>query len=402
MAALLAGLVALSSDPSAEGMKALDEKRYDAAIESFTQAIAADPKDVAAHFYLALALSEAQRDDQAASQYRKTLELKPDLYEAELNLGILLLRDKQPAAAAPLLEKAALQKPKEFRPARYLGEALLMAGDAEDARKAFDAALQLDPKSAAPELGLARALMAEKQLDDAAQHFRKAVELDPANHNFLLALGQAYEDAGRAEDAIAIYKQFPDDPGAQEHIGRLELQSGAAADAIAHFQNALAKEPTNANRVALAEAYLKANQRDKALPLIDTALAATPDDYDLVMVKARILRDQRRFDAACQEFLAAARLRPTDWQPWSELAGLDVIREDYGGALFALDHVHALNADKPGHFFLRAIVLDKTHQVKPAIASYRHFLETSGGKNPDDEFKARQRVRILTDELNRR
>ncbi len=402
MAALLAGLVALSSDPSAEGMKALDEKRYDAAIASFTEALAADPKDVAAHFYLALALSEAHRDDQAATEYRKTLELKPDLYEAELNLGLLLLRDKQPAEAAPLLEKASAQKPKEFRPALFLGEALLTAGDGEGARKAFDAARELDPKSAAAELGLGRALMGLKQLDDAAPHFQKAVELDPANHKLLLALGQAYEDAGRTDDAIAIYKQFPDDPGAQEHIGRLELQSGAAADAIAHFEDALAKEPTNANRVALAEAYLKANQRDKALPLIDTALATAPDDYELLMAKARILRDQRRFDAACQEFQTAARLRPTEWQPWSELAGLDVIREDYAGALYALDHVHALNADKPGHFFLRAIVLDKTHQVKPAIESYRRFLAMSGGKDPDDEFKARQRVRILTDELNRR
>jgi len=29
-------------------------------------------------------------------------------------------------------------------------------------------------------------------------------------------------------------------------------------------------------------------------------------------------------------------------------------------------------------------------------------LESSGGKDPDDEFKARQRIRIITNMLNKR
>src|SRR5579884_2226658 len=94
--ALLLFLAFQSGDVS-NGLKALDEKRYDAAIESFTKAIAADPKDYAAHFNLALAYSLTGRNAQAASQYRETLAIKPDLYEAELNLGIVLLKEKQPA-----------------------------------------------------------------------------------------------------------------------------------------------------------------------------------------------------------------------------------------------------------------------------------------------------------------
>ena len=152
MRALLLALVSLlmgfASDPSADGLKALDEKRYADAVQNFTAAIAADSKDYSAHFNLAFALSMLHRDADSAAEYRKALDIKPDLYEAQLNLGILLVRDKQPADAVPFLQKAAAQKPNTFRPIYYLGEAQLDSGDAKSAQEAFQTAFGLDPKSA--------------------------------------------------------------------------------------------------------------------------------------------------------------------------------------------------------------------------------------------------------------
>lgn len=43
-----------TAGPAADGLKALDEGRYDAAAQSFTKAIEADPSDYTAHFNLAL------------------------------------------------------------------------------------------------------------------------------------------------------------------------------------------------------------------------------------------------------------------------------------------------------------------------------------------------------------
>jgi hypothetical protein len=45
--------------------------------------------------------------------------------------------------------------------------------------------------------------------------------------------------------------------------------------------------------------------------------------------------------------------------------------------------------------------LDKIHQQKPALESYQRFLAMSNGQNPDQEFQARQRIRILERELRR-
>src|SRR5579871_2342875 len=117
--------LALQSNYYEMGLKALDEKRYQAAVDNFINAIAAEPKDYALYFNLALAYSLLGKDAEAIPEYKKALEMKPGLYQAELNLGISLLREKQGAEAVPYLTAAAAEKPKEYRPNFYCAAALL-------------------------------------------------------------------------------------------------------------------------------------------------------------------------------------------------------------------------------------------------------------------------------------
>src|SRR5947209_17360683 len=113
---LLVALLALwaqsaAPDFQAQGLKALDEKRFDAAAEAFQKAVESDPKDYTALFNLALADGFLHRDEQAISAYKKVLDLKPGLYEAELNLGILLIRNKRGSDAIGPLKHASETKP---------------------------------------------------------------------------------------------------------------------------------------------------------------------------------------------------------------------------------------------------------------------------------------------------
>ena len=114
-----------SAGPAADGLKALDEHRYEAAVESSRKAIEADPADYAAHFNLAVAYGFLNQDDAGIAEYRKTLELKPGLYAAETNAGLLLLRQKRPAEALPLFEDASRQKPQDFAASRASSTSLI-------------------------------------------------------------------------------------------------------------------------------------------------------------------------------------------------------------------------------------------------------------------------------------
>lgn len=401
-AIVLAILALQGQDYIAQGSKALDERRYDAAVEAFRKAIEADPKDYYAHFSLALAYSLEGKDAEGIAEYRKALELKPKLYEAELNAGILLLRQKEPAEALPLLADAVEQKPAEFRPRYYLAEAQIGAGSPDAAEASYRRAIELDPKSAAAELGLAHTLAAGQKLAEAAPHFRRAAELDPGNRRFLLELAGLYDKAGQTEEAAAIYREFPENAAAQQRLGQILLESKQFVEAIPQLEAAYKKDPSQPNRVALAKAYLSARQLERATPLLDQAVATAPADYDLRMLYASALRDRKQYPAAAMQFAAAARLKPGDAQTWGELGGMLYLAGAYPQALSAFDKARDLGQNTPGNWFFRAIILDKLKQLKPALEAYRTFLSLSQGKNPDQEFQARQRARIIQRELEKR
>ena len=394
-------LAPAANDPQAAGLAALDRKDYQQAKEIFSQLAAADAKDYSAFFNLALAETSLREDEQASVHFRKVLELKPGLYEAELNLGILELRRKHPADAVPLLRDAVKQRPNQARPQRYLGDALLVSGDFPGAADAYRAALAIDPKAAVAELGLGQSLMRQSKLDEAVTHYRQAATLDPALQSYLLEIAAAFSTAGQTDKALALLKEFPNDPSAREESGRLYLAAKRPAEAITEFRAAVELSPTAANRIALATAYLANGQNDDAKPLLEQVLASNPNDFDLRMTLGRIQRDKRDYIGAANQFLAAAKLKPDSVMAWNEAVSVLVLAERYPEALAALDKVHNLNADTAGDLYYRAMVLDKLHQVKPALANYQHFLEMSHGKHPDQEFVARQRSRILEKEASR-
>jgi tetratricopeptide (TPR) repeat protein len=389
-------------DYTAEGTQALDAGKYDRAAELFGKAVAADPKDYAAHFHLALSYTMLQRDADGLAEYKKVLELKPGLYEAELNAGILLIRDKQASDAVEYLKQAVDRKPKEFRPRLYWAQALLESGDAAKAEEQYRAALDLDAKSAAAELGLAHAQVKQDRLADAAPHFRAAAQFDPHYRDGLLELAGLYEKNHRDAEAMAIYQEFPENPAAQERVGQLLLESKHSAEAIAPLEAAMQKGPTPANRLALATAYLFEKQFDKALPLLDQSVAAEPGNYSLHMMYGRGLRDAKKYDPAAQQFFLATKLNPDSREAWNELAGMLYMLEKFPESLAALDHAHQLGDDTPANYYFHAITYDKLRALKPALDYYREFLARSGGKFPDEEWKARQRAKLLDRELNKR
>ena len=403
MVCAIAALLLLQNvDFSAEGFQALEARNYVLAAQDFAKAVQADPGDYAAHFHLALANSLTGKVEEAIAGYRRVLELKPGLYEADLNLGMLLLGHKRSAEAVPYLEAATRSKPLEFRPQLYLADALFDSGASAPAAAAYRAALEINAQSAPAEMGLARSEVRSGNLQEAEAHFHKAAELDPSLKDAILELAPLYEKSGRTAEAIALYRQFPDNLAVRERLGMALLETGNPAEAIPHLEWAVAKSPTDANRLALAQAYRKNKQPDKEIPLLQQALAADPGNLDLRLAIGRELLDQRKFAEAAAEFERVVQAQPNRVEAWSDFAATLNSLADYPRALAALDRVKALGGEKPGHMYLRAIILDRLRDLKGALASYRQFLAADQGKLPNEDFQARQRARIIEKELERR
>ncbi|MDQ1469681.1 MAG: hypothetical protein QOJ99_1161 [Bryobacterales bacterium] len=396
-ALLLLLVFAPSDDYLSDALKALDAHQPAVAEPLLRKAVEADPKDYFAHFNLALALSLQQKDAEAIPELRKTLELKPGLYEADLNLGILLLRDKMPADALPVLKEAAETKPTETRPNLYYAQALLESGDAAQAELRYLALVAADQKSTAAQLGLARALLRQSKLPEAADHFRAAGFKDG-----LLDVAAEYEKSGRKSEAMTIYREFPENAAVRERLGQLLVDDKNAAAAIPNLEGAVRAAPTTANRLALADAYKMAKDVPKMLEQLQLAATADPGNHDVRMAYGRSLRDEHKLLPAAQQFLAATKIKPDSVPAWNELASALIINENYAEGLTALDHIRALGKEIPGNYFLRAITLDKLKLKPQALAAYQQFLASDDNAHPDQEFQARQRMRIIENELKKR
>jgi tetratricopeptide (TPR) repeat protein len=344
----------------------------------------------------------SNKDALAIPEYKKTLDLHPGLYEAQLNLSMSLLNAHDPAAAIPLLKAAGEQRPKEFKPVYYLATALLETKQLTEAIIEFEKAVEMDAASAGAELGLGQALARDGHRNEAGPHYRKAANLEHAYHSYLLELATMYEEHSELPQALDIYREFPDDLGAQERAGVLLLETGQTAAAITTLEPVVAKSPTPANQSALAHAYVQEKQLAKAEPLIAKGVASAPDDFEMRMFYGRTLRDQRKFPSAAEQFSAATRIKSDAAQAWTELAGVLIMAEQPLDGLAALDKVHALGAETAGHFYLRAITLDRLNKTKEALEAYNKFLAASQNVNPDQEFIARQRVKVLEKELGKR
>lgn len=395
-------MLAWQGDPVDAGTKLLEQEKYAEAIGVFQKVIAAETKSVPAHFYLGMAYGSLNRDAEAIAAYRQVLELEPGLYEAELNLGMLLLRGKQADQAIKHLAAASAKKPKELRPMLYWAEAASATGDWATAEKTFQSALELDAKNAAAHAGRGRALAKLGKYDEAQAALKRAGELDPAYGGALIDLASALDESGKKKEALAVYAATPKTAAVMERMGLLQIELGDPAGAATTLETVVREAPTTASRYALATAYLRSKQTEKAVPVLNAAIEQEPKSAELRLMLGRILRDQKNYPGAAQQFAGVVRLTPDSKEAWKELTAMLIQTKNYEPAIQALDRLQQMGEDPPAHDFFRALIYDQQQLYKLALPAYQRFLGRSEGKFPDEEFKARQRVKVINKELNKR
>lgn len=246
--------------------------------------------------------------------------------------------------------------------------------------------------------------------------FRQAVEADPkdylAHFNLALALSMQQKD----NEAIPELRQTLElKPGLYEadiNLGIILLRDKMPAEALPVLKDAMETRPGEARPKTLYDQALQQIdqikreeariQAEELAEKLEEAKRQAEAPFNNHMERGRKLRDDHKYPEAAQEFMAAAKIRPDSITVWRELAAAFVISKNFPEGLAALDRLKALGDETPGDLYFRAISLDSLRQKKPALEAYRRFLAVAGGKFPDDEFRARQRARIIEDEMKRR
>jgi tetratricopeptide (TPR) repeat protein len=124
----------------------------------------------------------------------------------------------------------------------------------------------------------------QRQFDVAIKEFKKVTELDPSYADGFVSLGQAYMENSDYNSAAAPLKHAlglnPDLPQAHQLLGYVLLSQGYAVEAIPHLER-------SSDKTALGIAEIQTGQLTEAIANLQAALAAHPNDQDLLYYLGR-------------------------------------------------------------------------------------------------------------------
>ncbi len=390
----------------ADGEQAIERNDFAGAASAFEKYLAQRPEDAFAHFQLGYAYTGLRRWEQAKAEYRKAAELDPKMSAAQLNLGLLLL-DQDPAAAVEPLRKAAELLPKEARPRLLLAMALERSGKLESAIREYETAAQLEAKGFDIHLALARALLASNRTPEAEAEFRRTLALRADSAPARLGLAESLigqkKSTEAATELAAYLEQQPQDRESRAQLASVLFDLGKYEPALAELDRAESgAQPSLAGLRLRAEIYVRLKRLDEANQALEKAAALAPQDADLHAQLGRLLLEKRAFAAAERELQQALRLQPNLADAVRDLGAVYYLSENYPAALQALDRLAQLETPTTGSWFIRATCYDKLGTKAEAIAAYEKFLALDAGRDDKQSFQARQRIRLLTRELNRK
>ena len=286
-------------------------------------ALACDPKNATAHFFLGFAL-EKKDDGSAMAHYRQALEIGPNernLYgririQAGNGLGNIAARTGDIAGAIAYYEQT-LASDDNFAPAHMnLGSLLARQGKLDEALIHFQRSIDLSPgRAALAYCNLAIALAQNGKTDDAIANYRKAAAADP---NFGLAhlnLATLLVERDNVDEAIVHFRRAieidPENAFAYYQIAGLLRRQGKTGEAARYDERG-----KKASHLYARTQYLRGSEltqqgkTSEAIAQFELAIAADPDYAEPHGQLADALASQGNIDDAIAHYRRALEIDP--------------------------------------------------------------------------------------------
>lgn len=279
----------------------------DAALDEARRAVALDDQLADAHYLVALCLRDKGRPEEAVAALTRAIERAPGMLSAREELADMYAASGRFTEQLAQLQVLAGLDTRRTERQIAIGLAQAGAGRAELAvatlTAALDQAADQSPVHAA--LGRVWLQLAESRTDrpDAASRALEALERAAsaltATSETKALYGRALARSGQLDAAEQLFQQaierYPVDPSAFRQLGLVADELGHAAVARTAFMQYLSLVQTDPDAAVFAARIgalsLKLNEAAAALPWLQRALAARPDDLPVLasMAEAQLL-----------------------------------------------------------------------------------------------------------------
>ena len=304
------------------------QHRWKEAAEAWAAAQALNPRNADLLARRAAALINAGHADQAAGLVREGLKQQPD----DVRLNFLLTqaqRDAGDLAGAEATARALhAAHPDDVRLSYLVGQTLEARGSYQeiiDFLKPEIARLRTAGAAKPPQIAMllgsqGLALQQLHKFDEAIATFREGVTLapdDPVRHVLLI---QGYSSAGRHKEALDAAEKakakFPDDTSIVYQLGAALDRAGKREESEKTFRGLIAQDPLDAGALNYLGYMIAergpAAQLDEAVTLIQRALKVEPDNPSYLDSLGWAYLQQGKLDLADAPLSTAAQKMPAN------------------------------------------------------------------------------------------
>jgi len=358
--------------PNAEAHVAAAEAHFmlgdlNASEQDFRKATTINPADHKSKTALAMAAISKGRVEQGFDELRAISAVDPGV-SADLALISSYVNSKEFGQALKAIERLERKQPGLPLAADLRGRLELQRGNRAEAKQAFEAAIKIEPGDMSALIALAAMDLEDKKPADAVARFERLIEKDPANLQAQMAIFSLRNAAGAGQ-----------------------------AEQLERLKNIIKLNPAAAGpRRALVAHWVMQKDKKQALAAAQEAVAAIPDNAELLSALSRAQMAAGDFNQALTSANQAVQLQPGQPQALLQVAELYAAQKDFPAAIQALKRTLQLKEDfLPAQVMLAALVRDAGRNAEAlAIASNiqkQRPLEAAGFHLEGDlDFAARK------------
>jgi tetratricopeptide (TPR) repeat protein len=297
------------------------ERDMKGAEEIYGKIIQADADYAPAYIQLGLIYNLTNRQPEALKSFNKALAINPQQTDALALVVGLNVRDKKYDEALKACEdhkKKVADSPASLALIEYLeGNVFLAKKDSKAAQERFKKAIDTEPNNPAAYLALAEIYAREKRFDEAIKEYETVIAKNPKYLAGYMAVGTIYDQKGDGKKAETYYRkaleikkdfgpaannlawnlaerggnidealtfaqiakeQLPNSSAVMDTLGYIYYLKGSYLNAIAEFQDSLARDPANpVITYHMGLAQYKNNDKAKAKDYLEKALQLDPN-----------------------------------------------------------------------------------------------------------------------------
>jgi tetratricopeptide (TPR) repeat protein len=229
-------------------------------------------------------------------------------------------------------------------------------------------------------------LMQKGQRNEAMVYLELANTLKPEEPEVMILLADGYQRTGRLTDAVDLLVRAkakkPEELSLSLKLFELYAETKQNDKALAEIKALVDKTHQTEYTVKYAEFLSDMGKNHDAAELLETILAEEPDNFDVLMLKAKVLRRDKKFDEAVEIYKAINSMMPDHIMAMFERAEAHLEQSKVQWA--EMFYIRVLKLDP--QFALAELGLAKVAKVRKDQATYREHLDKARSLDPENKL----------------